>query len=152
MKSATITGHRTIGPKSTKRVWTAAATLLKNLSIDEVYLGGASGVDTEFLKASLYYRESIRPKLIVVVPDTVDRQPVSTRDWTRRADEVVELQDPITEDNRYQSYRKRNEYLVDRGTFLVAFFNGNYKSGTGQAINYARRIGKTVYTIPVSLI
>jgi len=151
MKSAAITGHRTIGPKSTKRVWTAAATLLMNLSIDEVYLGGASGVDTEFLKAALHYREGIRPKLIVVVPDTVDRQPLSTRNWTRRADLVIELQEPITEDDHYLSYKKRNEYLVDRGTFVVAFFNGNFKSGTGQAITYARKAGKTVYTIPVSL-
>lgn len=151
MKSASITGHRNIGPRSTKRVWTAAATLLRNLSIDEVYLGGASGVDTEFLKAALRHRESTKPKLIVVVPDTVDRQPVSTRHWTRQADLIIELQEPITDDNRYLSYKKRNEYLVDRGTFLVAFFNGNFKSGTGQAITYARKSGKTVYTIPVSL-
>jgi predicted Rossmann fold nucleotide-binding protein DprA/Smf involved in DNA uptake len=132
-------------------VWTAAATLLRNLSIDEIYIGGASGVDTEFLKAALHYRDSTKPRIIVVVPDTVERQPISTRAWTRRADEIIELQEPITEDNRYLSYKKRNEYVVDRGTFLVAFFNGDYKSGTGHAITYARKAGKTVYTIPVSL-
>lgn len=151
MKAAAITGHRTLGPKSTKRVWTAAATLLRNLTIDEVYIGGASGVDTEFLKAALYHRKGPKPRIIVVVPDTVDRQPISTRSWTRRADEIIELQETITSDNRYLSYRKRNEYVIDRGTFLVAFFNGNFKSGTGQAINYAKKTGKTVYTIPVSL-
>jgi hypothetical protein len=84
MKAAAITGHRTLGPISIRRVWTAAETLLKNLTIDVVYLGGASGVDTEFLKAALQYRVGLRPKLIVVVPDTVERQPVSTREWTRR--------------------------------------------------------------------
>lgn len=151
MKSATITGHRTIGPKSIKRVWTAARTLLGNLSIDEIYLGGASGVDTEFLKAALQYRVEVRPRIIVVVPDTVERQPISTRAWTQRADGVIELREPITVDNRYLSYKKRNEYIVDRGTFLVAFFNGIQRSGTGQAINYAKKTGKTVYTIPVSL-
>lgn len=151
MKSATITGHRNIGPKSTKRVWTAAATLLRNLSIDEVYLGGASGVDTEFLKAALQYRVGARPRIIVVVPDTVERQPISTRAWTMQADAVIELREPIMADNRYLSYKKRNEYIVDRGTFLVAFFNGSQRSGTGHAINYAKRNGKTVYTIPVSL-
>jgi predicted Rossmann fold nucleotide-binding protein DprA/Smf involved in DNA uptake len=133
-------------------VWTAAETLLKNLTIDVVYLGGASGVDTEFLKAALQYRVGLRPKLIVVVPDTVERQPVSTREWTRRADEIVELLEPITSDNRYLSYKKRNEYLIDQSTFLIAFFNGNFKSGTGSAINYAKKCGKKVYTIPVSLV
>jgi predicted Rossmann fold nucleotide-binding protein DprA/Smf involved in DNA uptake len=151
MKAATITGHRTIGPKSIKRVWTAARTLLDNLSVDEIYLGGASGVDTEFLKAALQYRVGARPRIIVVVPDTVDRQPVSTRVWTKRADEVIELREPITEDNRYLSYKKRNEYIVDRGTFVVAFFNGDFRSGTGSAINYAKKCEKKVYTIPVSL-
>lgn len=152
MKAAAITGHRTLGPISIRRVWTAAETLLKNLTIDVVYLGGASGVDTEFLKAALQYRVGLRPKLIVVVPDTVERQPVSTREWTRRADEIVELLEPITSDNRYLSYKKRNEYLIDQSTFLIAFFNGNFKSGTGSAINYAKKCGKKVYTIPVSLV
>jgi hypothetical protein len=152
MKAAAITGHRTLGPTSTRRVWTAAKTLLRNLTIDSIYLGGASGVDTEFLKAALEYREGLRPKLIVVVPDTVERQPVSTREWTRRADGIVELLEPITADNSYLSYKKRNEYLVDQSTFLIAFFNGNFKSGTGSAINYAKKCGKKVYTIPVSLI
>jgi predicted Rossmann fold nucleotide-binding protein DprA/Smf involved in DNA uptake len=151
MKAATITGHRTLGPKSIKRVWTAARTLLDNLSIDEIYLGGASGVDTEFLKAALEYRKGIRPRIIVVVPDTIDRQPISTRDWTRRADEVIELHEPITPEDGYLSYKKRNEYIVDRGVFVVAFFNGCQRSGTGRTINYARRSKKTVYTIPVSL-
>jgi predicted Rossmann fold nucleotide-binding protein DprA/Smf involved in DNA uptake len=151
MKAATITGHRTLGPKSIKRVWTAARTLLGNLSIDEIYIGGASGVDTEFLKASLHYRTGNRPKIIVVVPDTIERQPVSTRAWTRQADEVIELREPITADNQYLSYWKRNKYIVDRGTFLVAFFNGNFESGTGSTINYAKGCKKKVYTIPVSL-
>lgn len=152
MKAAAITGHRTLGPTSIRRVWTAAKTLLKNQTIDAIYLGGASGVDTEFLKAALQYRVGLRPRLIVVVPDTVERQPVSTREWTRRADGVVQLLEPITSDNRYLSYRKRNEYLVDQSTFLIAFFNGNFKSGTGNAIRYAEKCGKKVYTIPVSLV
>lgn len=152
MKAAAITGHRTLGPISIRRVWTAAETLLKNLTIDVVYLGGASGVDTEFLKAALQYRVGLHPKLIVVVPDTVERQPVSTREWTRRADGVVELLEPITAENRYLSYKKRNKYIIDQGTFLIAFFNGNLKSGTGSAINYAKKCGKKVYTIPVSLV
>jgi predicted Rossmann fold nucleotide-binding protein DprA/Smf involved in DNA uptake len=152
MKSAAITGHRTLGLVSARRVWTAAETLLKNLTIDTIYLGGASGVDTEFLKAALHYRVELNPKLIVVVPDIVERQPVSTREWTRRADEVVQLLEPITKDNRYLSYRKRNEYLVDHSNFLIAFFNGDFKSGTGSAINYAKKCGKRVYIIPVSLI
>jgi uncharacterized phage-like protein YoqJ len=151
MKSVAITGHRTLGPVSIKRVWAAAETLLKNRTIDGFYLGGASGVDTEFLKAALQYRVGFHPKLIVVVPDTVEKQPESTRGWTRRADEVVELLEPITADNRYLSYKKRNEYLVDQSTSLIAFFNGNFKSGTGSAINYAKKCGKTVYTIAVSL-
>jgi hypothetical protein len=124
-------------------------TLIGNRSIKSIYFGGAAGSDTEALKAALYYRKGPGPRLIVIVPDTVDSQPADTRQWTLKADEIVELKNPITSEDSYSSYKKRNEHLVDHGTFVVAFFNGNFKSGTGQAINYAEKCGKTVYKIKV---
>lgn len=34
-------------------------------------------------------------------------------------------------------YQKRNRYIVDHSSCLIAVFNGDYKSGTGQTIKYA---------------
>jgi uncharacterized phage-like protein YoqJ len=149
-KVASISGHRSIGPNSKKRVWNAVKLLVENSTIRAIYFGGARGVDNEALKAALYYRKGAYPRLIVVIPNTIEEQPTETRQWTTRADEVIELKQVITSEDGYLSYRKRNEYLVDHGTFLVAFFNGNFKSGTGQAIRYAEKLGKPVYKISVS--
>lgn len=124
--------------------------LVENRSIKEIYLGGAGGTDTEALKVVIYYRRKGSPRLVGVLPDTIEQQPAETHQWIRKADEVVELKQAITSEDGYASYRKRNEYLVDHGTFLVAFFNGNFKSGTGQAISYAEKSGKVVYRISVS--
>lgn len=146
-----ISGHRAIGPNSKRRVWYAVQTLIENSTIKAIYFGGARGTDNEALKAALYYRKGWFPRLIVVLPDTIEQQPAETHQWIRRADEVIELKQPITSEDGYLSYRKRNEYMVDYATFLVAFFNGNFKSGTGQAIKYAEKLGRTVYKINVSV-
>jgi len=124
--------------------------LVENSSIREIYFGGAKGTDNEALKAALYHRIGKYPRLTVVLPDTLEHQPVETHQWTSKADAMIELKQAITSEDGYTSYRKRNEYLVDHGTFLVAFFNGNFKSGTGQAISYAEKSGKLVYRINVS--
>jgi predicted Rossmann fold nucleotide-binding protein DprA/Smf involved in DNA uptake len=125
-------------------------TLVGNPLIKAIYFGGASGSDTEALKAALYHRKGSRPRLIVLVPNTLENQPRETHEWSRKADELIELKRPITPEDGYLSYRKRNELLVDHGDLVIAFFNGDYKSGTGQAIRYAEKTGKKVYQINVS--
>lgn len=123
--------------------------LVGNASLDAIYFGGAAGADTEALRAALELRSGKRPHLVVVVPDTIDKQPLLTREWTRQADEVIELQNPITSDDGYASFKTRNQYLVDVGSFGVAFFNGNYKSGTGHAVRAAEKIGLVVHKVAI---
>lgn len=147
-KAASISGHRSIGPNSKRRVWYAVQLLVENSSIKEIYFGGARGTDTEALKAALYYRSGKHPRLVVVLPDTLNQQPRDTREWTVRSDEVIELKIPLTPEDGFASYKKRNEYIVDHGTILVAFFNGNFKSGTGHQIR--RETRKLIYKINVS--
>jgi hypothetical protein len=149
-KIVSVTGHRSLTAKDLDRVRKGAQALVSNPTIDAIYFGGAKGVDTQALKAALEFRTDKRPWLVVVVPNTVEDQPWDTRVWTRKADEVIELHNPITKDNKYASYRIRNQYLVDICMFLVAFFNGDYKSGTGQAVRMAEKDGLSVYKIPVT--
>lgn len=124
-------------------------TLVGNASIDAIYFGGARGADTEALKAALEFRADKRPWLVVVVPDTVSRQPRETHEWTRKADEVIELHAAITKDDGFASFKKRNVFLVDIASFLVAFWAGDYSTGTGHAVRYAEKDGLVVYKIPI---
>jgi hypothetical protein len=149
-KIVSITGHRSLSPTDKTIVRKGIQALVNNKTIDAIYLGGARGVDTEALKAALELRTDKRPWLTVVLPDTISDQPLDTREWTRKADEIIELRNPITKDNKYVSYRIRNQYLVDICMFLVAFFNGDYRSGTGQAVRMAEKVGLFVYKVPVS--
>jgi len=149
-KIVSITGHRDLSPKDLRLVQRGLQALVNNKTIDAIYFGGAKGTDTEALKAAVGFRTGTRPHLVVVVPDTVDAQPWGTREWTRKADEVIELRNPITQDDKFKSYRLRNQYLVDICTFLVAFWNGDYKSGTGQAVRMAEKDGLFVYKFPVT--
>lgn len=150
-KIASITGHRDIGPKSLALLRREAAALAKNPTIDAIALGGARGVDTEFLKTVYHARDGKRPWLIVVVPDTVEKQPWEAKAAIRTmADEVIELGNPITSEDRFESFRTRNVYLVELCSLLVACWDGNYKSGTGHAVKVAEAKNVPVVRIPMS--
>ncbi len=57
-------------------------------------------------------------------------------DILSKADDVVCVSDSYSKD----CYRLRNQYMVDRSSRLIAVVD-NFKSGTGQTINYARKMG-----------
>ncbi len=46
-----------------------------------------------------------------------------------------------------QIYRRRNYYMVDNSSIVIAFYNGgNSRSGTGQTLRYAKQLGRKVYS------
>ena len=42
---------------------------------------------------------------------------------------------------------KRNRYMVDRTSILLAVYNGTYRSGTGMTVRYAQKLGREVIII-----
>lgn len=62
----------------------------------------------------------------------------------RSMDEIICL----SEEYRSGCYRKRNQYLVDHSSLLIAVADDMH-SGTGQTIRMAERAGLTVRRIPV---
>lgn len=148
-KIASISGHRNLSPQGKARVRKAMVALLKKDAVDAIYFGGARGTDTLALQAAAEVRVGLRPHLVVVVPDKAESQPFEARQWFHLADEVIELGNPIASRDRYQAFRIRNQYLVDVATLLIAFFNGDQKTGTGQAIRMAEEVGLRVVLVPV---
>lgn len=147
---ASITAHRELAEQDPQRIHNAMRVLVSREDLDAVYFGGARGGDTEALKAALYFRgKNPRPWLTVVVPHTLDQQPAETHFWTKKADEVIELRNPITRDNHFKSYLIRDRYLVDCASYLVAFFNGDYKTGTGATVRMAEKDGLEVHKVPI---
>lgn len=116
--------------------------------------GVAKGIDLWAAKAVIELRDS-RPniKLVCAVPFKgygdnwrgVDKWDLGLT--LEAADEVVFICD------RYERgcMRKRNEYMVDRSSKLIAVLD-DYKSGTGQTLRYAQKKGIDIRIINPSVI
>lgn len=60
------------------------------------------------------------------------------------AEEII-----IVSKGEYESWKmvKRNKYIVNNSEELLAVFNGNEKSGTGNCVRYAEKVNKDVTII-----
>lgn len=125
------------GPYSEELITKVIQSYVEDPSIDAIIFGGARGGDSVALRAALNSRVEYRPKLIVVVPNTLSEQPHETKIISAQADEVIELLE--TGQDRYKI---RNQYIVDNATKMVAFWNGSYRSGTNQTIRLAKAADK----------
>lgn len=61
----------------------------------------------------------------------------------RQADEVVY----VGQEYSRECMLKRNRYLVDHSSLLLAVYNGTRRSGTGATVRYAQQLGKCVYVL-----
>lgn len=146
-KVVSVTGHRELTPVGRQRIWVVMERLLQNDTIREVWFGGARGTDTEALLAALHHRGSnIFPRFVVVVPNQIANQPKECWESIHRADRVIELGIPIQKEDGWAAFQRRNEYLVDEASTLLAFWNGE-KSGTGNTVAYAKKKGVQVRVI-----
>jgi predicted Rossmann fold nucleotide-binding protein DprA/Smf involved in DNA uptake len=137
-----ITGSRKLPPGAVDIIIEKMTEYVKDETITRIVFGGALGADTVALRAALNTRTSERPKLTVVVPMTVDKQPVDTRVITRQADEIIEL------GHQYSPgvYLIRDQYIVGHSTKIAAFWNGDIDSGTHKTMKMAEKAGKPVET------
>ena len=128
-----------------------AANIVNEFNIDEIYFGGARGVDTRALYWAHKYKKP-NTKLIVVVPDTIDKQPAETRGYINTlADEVIELKNPITKSDGFAAYQIRNEYMVNPCDLLISFWNGQKKNcGTYNCMEYATSKNKTIRIVNIA--
>lgn len=134
-----ITGSRDFSLEGEKLIQEVIASYCTDPSVEAIIFGGARGSDTVALRAALNSRKDYTPKLIVALPVNLAYQPKDTQIITSQADELVEMS--LTGKDMY---RVRNQYIVNNCTQLVAFWNGDEKSGTAQTIRLAKSDKKLV--------
>jgi len=144
-----VTGNRGTTVRDRAVIRATMRALVADAEVAEIWFGGALGADTTALEAALEFRRGARPRLIVVLPDTLAAQPRETRDASERADERIELGHPIRAEDRWRAYHERNRYLVEHATQLIAFWNGEPRSGTSATIGLARKRGMPVEVVEV---
>lgn len=153
MHTVSVTAHRDLSELDIHKIHAVMHGVVEKAHVDVIYFGGARGGDTEALRAALHFRgDAKRPKLIVVVPDSLAQQPLETQIWSKKADAVVELNHPITKDDGFEAYTKRDQYLVDMATTVLAFFSGNYATGTGKTVRMAETKGTLVTKIVMGVV
>lgn len=148
-----ITGHRKLSPDDAALVTARVEALIYDVRPSVVIFGGAVGVDTVALAAAQHHRShhggtvrAHRSRLVVIVPDVVAAQPHEAREAIRLyADEVVEMRHTITRTDGWAAYRLRNEAMVDRAARVLAFWDGDARTGTGSCLAYAQRMGRGVW-------
>lgn len=144
-----ITANRKLIENDNKIIFNQMAELVTCGDVESIYFGGAIGGDTVALEAALSIRCMDRPKLIVVVPCKLENQPKSTHVVSQQADQIIELNNPITPNDGFNSYKIRNIYMVDHAEKTVGFWSGDIKSGTWHAINYTQNCNKNVEIITI---
>ena len=163
IKSCAFTGHR---PE--KMPWgtdenSASGTLFKfrlreslEYLIGKGYIdflsGGALGFDLIAAEIVLSLRETYPwIRLIMVCPwnGQADRWDPSQRErWLHileASDQVIYTASAYDKSVFFQ----RNRYLVEKADLVLAAFNGDYHSGTGMTINYAKKKGVRVLKLPI---
>ncbi len=153
---AVFTGHRDILSDDIKHIESATDAMCERA--DEFVFGGAIGGDTIALNA-LTHRVVLGkriPKPIIIVPDTIDQQPVSARQAIMNAvnvagGELIELRLGYNAD----ALRRRNHAMIDRVDlhdhgYLVAYWSGRFRSGTYSAISYAKKKGLQIEYVKYS--
>jgi len=148
-----ITGHRKLSPADAALVTARVEALIYDVRPAAVIFGGAVGVDTVALAAAQHHRShrggtvrAHRSRLVVIVPDVVRAQPHEAREAIRLyADEVVEMRNPIKRADGWAAYHLRNEATVNRATHVLAFWDGDPRTGTGSCLAYATRMGREAW-------
>lgn len=160
-KACAFTGHR---PKSfpwkydeaardcvlLKEILTAQIMALTNRGVTDFLSGMALGVDLWSAQIVLDLREK-NPALnlycILPCENQEVKWPASMQEQYRsileQANDVVYVG---REYNR-KCMLKRNRYLVDHASILLAVYNGVWRSGTGATIRYAQKLGREICII-----
>lgn len=150
-----VTGHRSCGfPFSSedreshlqykKRLYEAVQDLLDQ-GFRHFITGMAEGVDTDFAIAVLFYKkqyEDIRLEAALPYPPQqryADQKTVKEKILSS-CDDVT-----VVSDKYYTGcMQKRNCYMVDRASLVLAVWNGEKKGGTWNTIAYARQKHKPI--------
>lgn len=123
---------------------------LRKSGCSDAYSGMALGMDQLFAIAVLQLKnEGLPIKLHCAIPcaNHSSRWSEDSKELYDRilakADEVV-----MVSDESYKPWlmQKRNEYMVDRADIILAFWDGT-SGGTGNCVNYAKKMGKKIEII-----
>lgn len=162
-QTACFTGHRPqllggydenneFNKKIKEQLEIAIIDFIKNKGIKFFISGGALGTDLWSAEIILKLKKEYQIKLFIAQPF-----PSQSSKWTQeqiikyneilsQADKVIVVSpDPFSS----AKMMKRNRFMIDRSDWVIAVFNGDYKSGTGNCLKYAESLNKNIFKISI---
>ena len=137
-----------------KEVLASQISALAEQGVTDFLSGMAQGVDLWCAQIVLDLRKTNPAlKLHAILPCEGQE-----RKWTASAQEhyrsiLAQANEVIYVGQEYSRncMLKRNRYLVDHSSILLAVYNGTWLSGTGATVRYARQLGRSIYILnPIS--
>lgn len=146
-----FSGHRNLPTGEQLETLTTNLRTAIQTAIDDGYdtflFGGCYGFDllvaNEILAVKSAYPQ-VQLHAIIPYEEQANHWTESQRelyfDTMAHCDEVITLQPKFDAD----CYKKRNQHMIDRSSRLIAYWNGNLRSGTIQTVHMAEKAGMEV--------
>ena len=152
MQGCSFTGHRVIkGTHETKLADLIARAInyAYGRGCRDFYSGGAIGFDTYAAREVLRFRASHPDVRLVMLLPCVDQDArwsyAQRREYRRMlgdADEISYVSEKYTD----TCIKERNYRLVRECDILIAYMS-NERSGTGQTVSMAKKLGREIYNL-----
>ncbi len=153
-----FTGHRKLPPDKLDKITGKldhAINILAYAGYEYFICGGALGFDM-LAAERVVHAAKTKPRIHLVLALPCRNQ---TEKWEREEDgiesvreyhklrglasAVYYIEDFYTPD----CMKRRNRSMVERSSFCVAYYNGNFRSGAGQTFRMAEKEGLKIYNI-----
>lgn len=147
-----FTGHRKIEVRHKKEIYPLierAVDYAYREGCRRFYTGGAIGFDTLSARAVINFRISHPDVSLILVLPCIDQDKAWSAEERDAYGFVLSVANEIVyvSDEYYVGCMKdRNEKLAELGDLLIAYL-GNAKSGAGQTVRMAQKLGKRVYNL-----
>lgn len=116
--------------------------------------GMADGFDLVAAKRMLALRRTGRlsrdVRLIAVQPFPDHKHTISGERWQQDYEEVLQCADDVcvvSAQYHKDAYLRRNAFMVERSMWVIAYWNGAQRSGSGQTVRMAQRLDRSIVNL-----
>ena len=147
-RTACVTGHRLLDENFNKNRLKEVFNSLISIGYDTFIVGMALGFDTLCFNLLEEIRKEKEIKIISAVPcKTQDYK--YTFEQKKEYDRMISVADEVvlvSEVYNSRCMQKRNEYMVDNSSVIIAYLRRNY-GGTYNTVKYAEKKGVSIISV-----
>jgi hypothetical protein len=137
MSTLLVTGTNYANQSHTKEIFQILYTTIKENDIDVIIQGANKGVELISLMSSFFIREGLEDdvkkyKIVTVLEDSLQKCYNDKKNFVKEySDEVIELGNEVSPNNNYESFKIKNNYMVDQCDCVVGIMSKDNSFSTG---------------------